>query len=288
MLKRFLKISESSSEGVERLPPERLQRGQRRGKMTLTTLEKKRIMELLDAPTVPIPVRKNHGRGPELDTDVLYPIGGEDALRELWEYRKPTYTKIDYIELLFLRRGEGFLKVRPGWHSYVKDSVSICKLNPETRKEIGTYENLRNWVEKELQKRPTLLTKEEFTQYPFAKHFGWIDGLTEATVFTLRDEDFQKSNLEDYITGKTVQHYAFAEGKFVKLVGEPSTGHYIGGRIIKTTGETLERMLLRQGIEKDSVEYIIHTIDVPFTPTDDFTEGCVVVPAADISISKKG
>lgn len=256
--------------------------------MTFTTAEKKRVLELLDAPTVPIPVWKYHGRGPVVDTDVLYPIGGEDALRELWEYRKPTYTKIDYIELLFLRRGEGFLKVRPGWHSCVKDSVSICKLNPETRKEIGTYENLRNWVEKELQKRPTLLTKEEFTQYPFAKHFGWIDGLTEATVFTLRDEDFQESNLEDYITGKTVQHYAFAEGKFVKLVGEPSTGHYIGERIVKTTGDTVEEMLAAQGIEKEAVEYIVFVADVAYTPTSDFTEGCITIPAADISISKKG
>ena len=252
--------------------------------MTFTTAEKKRVLELLDAPTVPIPVWKYHGRGPVVDTDVLYPIGGEDALREMWEYRTPVHTKMEGVELLYIRRGKGALKVHPRWHHCVDDSILICEFTSETRKIIGKFETLREWVEKELQKRPTLLTKEEFTQYPFAKHFGWIDGLTEATVFTLRDEDFQESNLEDYITGKTVQHYAFAEGKFVKLVGKPSTGHYIGERIIKTTGETLERMLLRQGIEKDSVEYIIYTIDVPFTPTDDFTEGCVVVPAAYIGI----
>jgi len=51
--------------------------------MIFTTAEKKRVLELLDAPTVPIPVRKNHGLGPVVDTDVLYPIGGEDALKKL-------------------------------------------------------------------------------------------------------------------------------------------------------------------------------------------------------------
>jgi len=282
-------LFESSSEGVGRLPPERLQKPKGGVKMALTTLEKKRIMELLDAPTVPIPVRKNHGRGPELDTDVLYPIGGEDALRELWEYRKPTYTKIDYIELLFLRRGEGFLKVRPGWHSYVKDSVSICKLNPETRKEIGTYENLRNWVEKEIERHVLLLTKEEFRVYPFAKYFQWMDGITEARLYRLQHHDFQETNLTDFVTGRTTHHYVFTEDEdLVKLEGTPSTCNYINGRIVKTTGDTVEEMLAAQGIEKEAVEYIVFVADVAYTPTSDFTEGCITIPAADISISKKG
>ena len=59
----------------------------------------------------------------------------------------------------------------------------------------------------------TTLTKEEFAQYPFSQHFVWIDGLTETKVFTLRPEDFEDSNLEDHISGKTVQHYVFAEGR---------------------------------------------------------------------------
>jgi len=256
--------------------------------MVFTTAEKKRVLELLDAPTVPIPVRKNHGLGPVVDTDVLYPIGGEDALRELWEYRAPVYAgKIERIELLYIRRGEGALKVRPGWHYCVKDSICICELYPSTREEIGKFENLRKWVEAELEKRVTLLTKEEFAQYPFSQHFVWIDGLTETKVFTLRPEDFEDSNLEDHISGKTVQHYVFAEGRLIKLEGKPSTADYIGGKIVKTTGDTLEQMLRAKGIEKESVEYIVYTIDVPYTPTDDFTEDAVVVPAACIGIEAR-